>query len=96
MERVAALARLTLSDGEADRMATDLDTVLEYVETLRRVETERDRAHLPSDPAEESPTREDRPVEPLDPELALANAPERAGTAFVVPEGDRRGGRGIA
>ena len=40
MERVAALARLSLSEGEADRMATDLDTILEYVETLRRVDTD--------------------------------------------------------
>ena len=41
-----------------------------------------------------TPLREDRAVAPLDPELALANAPEREGTAFVVPkviEGEEEG-----
>jgi len=33
-----------------------------------------------------APMREDRAVPGIDPELALANAPERQGTAFVVPK----------
>ena len=41
-----------------------------------------------------TPLREDRAAAPLDPELAVANAPQREGSAFVVPkviEGDEEG-----
>ena len=93
VERVAALARLLLSDEEAERMAAELDTILEYVETLGRLDTDgvEPTSHvLPV----ATPLRQDRPVAPLDPELAVANAPEREGSAFVVPkviEGEEEG-----
>jgi len=93
VERVAALARLSLSDDEAERMAAELDTILGYVETLSRLDTAgvEPTAHvLPV----ETPLRQDRPVAPLDAGLALANAPERDGSAFVVPkviEGEEEG-----
>ena len=41
-----------------------------------------------------TPMRDDRGVMSIDPELAVANAPELAGTAFVVPkviEGEEEG-----
>ena len=91
--KVAALARLSLDDGAAERMASELDQILEYVQTLSQVDT-RDvepTAHAIPLP---TPLREDRASPPLDPELAVANAPEREGTAFVVPkviEGDEEG-----
>ena len=93
VERVAALARLWISDEAAARMAADLDTLLEYVETLRQVDTRG------VDPTSHviplaTPMREDRPVPGLDPELAVANAPESCGSAFVVPkviEGEEEG-----
>ena len=93
VERVAALARLSLSDREADRFTADLDTILEYVETVRRVET--DGIEPTSHPLPlATPIREDRAVEPMDPGLALANAPEHEAWAFVVPkviEGEEEG-----
>ena len=39
VHRVAKLARLALSDAEADRMTNDLDHILEYVEKLRELDT---------------------------------------------------------
>jgi aspartyl-tRNA(Asn)/glutamyl-tRNA(Gln) amidotransferase subunit C len=93
VERVAALARLSLSEQEAARMASELETVLAYAESLNELDTRgvEPTAHaLPL----ATPMREDREEPPLDPELALANAPERAGTAFVVPrvlEGEEEG-----
>jgi Asp-tRNA(Asn)/Glu-tRNA(Gln) amidotransferase C subunit len=41
-----------------------------------------------------TPLREDVPAAPLDPELAVSNAPEHEGSAFVVPKviGDEEGG----
>ncbi len=39
VERVAALARLSLSDEEAERFAAELDSFLGYIETLRELDT---------------------------------------------------------
>lgn len=85
VERVAALARLSLSDEEAERMAAELDTILEYVETLSRLGTDGVEPTSHVIPLA-TPLRQDRAVAPLDVELALANAPEREGSAFVVPK----------
>ena len=83
--RVAALARLSVSAEEADRLARDLDRMLEYVETLKAVDTTDVEPTSHVVPIE-TPMREDRAVPAIDPELALANAPERQGFAFVVPK----------
>ena len=93
VERIAALARLSLSDEEADRMAGELDTILEYVETLAEIDTEGIGPTSHAIPLA-APLREDRAVPGMDPELAIGNAPERAGSAFVVPkviEGEEEG-----
>jgi aspartyl-tRNA(Asn)/glutamyl-tRNA(Gln) amidotransferase subunit C len=82
--RIAHLARLSLSDEEAGAMAADLDTILGYVEKLRALDTGgvEPTAHvLPL----ATPFRPDEPHPSLAPEAAVANAPEHAGTAFVVP-----------
>ena len=78
------LARLAFSEAEAGAMAQDLEQILEHVRSLDALDTSgvSPTAHgfdL------ETPLRRDRPVSPLDPELAVANAPERQGTAFLVP-----------
>ena len=93
VERIAALARISLSDDEAARLASELDTILGYVETLSEVATEgvEPTAHVIPLP---TPLREDRASPPMDPEAAVANAPDRHGSAFVVPkviEGEEEG-----
>ena len=93
MERVAALARLSVSDGEAERLAVELDRLLEYVDTLDRLDTTgiEPTAHAIS---VATPIRQDRAEPPIDPELAMANAPQREGSAFLVPkviEGEEEG-----
>ena len=83
--RIAELARLALSDAESDRLVAELDTMLGYVETLSEVSTEgvEPTAHvIPL----ATPLREDRAAQPMDPEAAMANAPDRHGSAFVVPK----------
>ena len=93
VERIAALARLSVSDGEALRLARELESILTYAEQLAGLDT----SGVPptSHPIElRTPLREDLPEAALDPELALANAPEREGFAFVVPkviEGEEEG-----
>jgi aspartyl-tRNA(Asn)/glutamyl-tRNA(Gln) amidotransferase subunit C len=93
VKKVAALARPSLGEGAAERMTSELDQILEYVQTLSQVDTTdiEPTAHPVPLP---TPLREDRAAMPLDPELAVANAPQREGTAFVVPqviEGDEEG-----
>jgi aspartyl-tRNA(Asn)/glutamyl-tRNA(Gln) amidotransferase subunit C len=85
LAHVAALARLALSEDEIASMSRDLEQMLEYVATLDRLDTE---GVPPTAHGFElaTPLRPDQPVEPLDPELAVANAPERQGTAFLVPK----------
>jgi aspartyl-tRNA(Asn)/glutamyl-tRNA(Gln) amidotransferase subunit C len=84
VERVAELARLSVSDAEAERLAVELEAILAQAQELAAVDT----AGVPptAHPVElATPLRADVPEPPLDPERALANAPEREGTAFVVP-----------
>jgi aspartyl-tRNA(Asn)/glutamyl-tRNA(Gln) amidotransferase subunit C len=84
VEHAARLARLELSDDEKERMTTQLDAILGYMETLNTLDT-----------ADVEPTttvipmisvmRDDEVRPSLDREDALANAPEREGAYFRVP-----------
>ena len=93
VERIAELARLSLADDEALRLASELEAILGYAEQLAALDTT--GVEPTSHPIElATPLREDVPEPPLDPELALSNAPEREGSAFVVPkviEGEEAG-----
>lgn len=82
---IAHLARLSLDADEVVQMAADLDRVLEYVATLDELDTSgiTPTAHAI---ALETPLRSDEPTQGMDPELAIANAPAAAGTAFSVPK----------
>lgn len=84
VERVAGLARLALDEEEILRATTQLDAILGYVAQLGEVDTtdvEPTSHALPL----RTPLREDRAVAPMPPDLAVANAPQRDGSAFVVP-----------
>jgi aspartyl-tRNA(Asn)/glutamyl-tRNA(Gln) amidotransferase subunit C len=82
---VANLARLALDEDETAAMTEQLDTVLEFARSLESLDTEgiEPTSHpLPI----HTPWREDRCEAPLPAEQAVANAPERSDTAFVVPK----------
>jgi len=84
VEHVARLARLALSADEKDRMRSQLDAILGYVEQLRRVDTVgvEPTAHvLPL----VNVMRDDevRPSYPAD--AMLANAPDAQDGQFRVP-----------
>ena len=85
VERVAALARLRLSEEEALGIAHDLDEFLQHVTALEQLDTTGVEPTYHAIPLP-TPLRSDSATECLDPELALGNAPEREGTAFVVPK----------
>ncbi len=93
MERVAALARLSVSDAEAERLAVELGRLLEYVDTLDGLDTTGIEPTAHVIPVA-TPIRQDRAEPPIDPELAVANAPQHEGSAFLVPkviEGEEEG-----
>lgn len=85
VERIADLARLDLSEAEAVRMTADIEAILGYVAALDTLDTTGVEPTTHAVPLA-TPLRDDRAVAPLDPERALANAPERDGFAFVVPK----------
>ena len=82
--RIAQLARLSLSEDEAGAMAADLDTILGYVQKLQTLDTEGVEPTVHVMPLA-TPFRADEPRPSLPAEVALGNAPESQGSAFVVP-----------
>lgn len=82
---VAALARLALDEDEAVSMAGHLEKILDHVATLDALDT---TGVEPTLHGFEIPTpfRADRAGPPMDPELAVANAPASEGSAFLVPK----------
>ena len=82
---VAQLARLEIDDADVDRFAGQIGTILEYVDTLKQVDT----TGVPATSHAITLTnafREDEEQDHLDPQAALANAPEKEDGAFVVPK----------
>ncbi len=84
VEHVARLARLDLSDAEKERMRSQLDAILTYIDKLRRLDTDRVEPTSHAIPTV-NVMREDevRPCFPT--EAMLANAPEREGDFVRVP-----------
>ena len=82
---IAALARLALTDTEVQAMARHLELILEYVASLDSLDTTgvEPTAHGFDF---EMPSRPDRAEPPLDPEVAVSNAPQRQASAFLVPK----------
>jgi aspartyl-tRNA(Asn)/glutamyl-tRNA(Gln) amidotransferase subunit C len=84
VERVAALAHLTLTPGEADLFARQLAEILTYVAQLSTLET----AGVPPTShvlAAGTVLRPDEPQPGLPRDEALSAAPEQADGLFKVP-----------
>ncbi|HWP57421.1 MAG TPA: Asp-tRNA(Asn)/Glu-tRNA(Gln) amidotransferase subunit GatC [Candidatus Acidoferrales bacterium] len=82
---VAALARLEFSAAEEEVLTGQLDSILQYVDKLDRVDTSgvEPLAHVIDIV---NAFREDRVVNEPAPESILANAPEREKHFFKVPK----------
>ena len=82
---VANLARLDLDEAATVKFAGQIGNILEYVDTLNRVDTD---GVPPTSHAIfiTNAFREDEVHEHLDRDAALANAPEKEDGNFVVPK----------
>ena len=84
VEHVARLARLELSEPEKERLRSQLDAILTYIDKLRQLNTDTVEPTSHAIPMV-NVLREDavRPCVPV--EEMLANAPEREGDFVRVP-----------
>ena len=85
VERIAELARLTLTSDEASRFARDLTAILEYAADIARVDT---TGVSPAGSSGSAAWREDTPVASLPRKTVTDVAPDAAGDAglFRVPK----------
>lgn len=83
--KIANLARLELSPGEVEKYGDQLSAILDYVETLNKLDVKdiEPTAHAIMVP---TPFREDEPRADTTREKSLANAPDREETFFKVPK----------
>jgi aspartyl-tRNA(Asn)/glutamyl-tRNA(Gln) amidotransferase subunit C len=84
VEHVARLARLELSQEERERMTSQLDAILGYMDALNALDTSGIEPTTTVIPMV-TVMREDVVRPSLDREEALANAPDREGMFFRVP-----------
>ena len=82
---VADLARLEVDDQLVDKLAEQLGTILEYMETLESVDTKgvRPTSHAIS---MTNAFREDEEAQIFNRDSALANAPDKEEGNFIVPK----------
>ena len=82
---VADLARLELDEASIDAFAEQIATILDYADMLNRVDTD---GVSPTSHAISltNAFRDDEQKEHLEPDLALANAPEKEEGNFIVPK----------
>jgi aspartyl-tRNA(Asn)/glutamyl-tRNA(Gln) amidotransferase subunit C len=82
---VARLARINLTEEEANAFQKQLDGVLTYVETLRQADVSHVEAAAHALPIF-NVFREDAANEWFTAEQALSNAPRKANDLFIVPK----------
>jgi aspartyl-tRNA synthetase len=85
VRHIAKLARLKLSESEALLYQKDLNSILEYVETLRELDAENVRPMSHVIPMQ-NVWREDKPGKTGKAEEILSNAPKREKDFFKVPK----------
>jgi len=85
VRHVARLARLELSEDDEVVMTHQMNTILEYMDALNTVDT---TGIAPTTHAIQNRNvfRPDRVLGSLHREAALANAPEKDQTCFIVPK----------
>ena len=85
VERIAKLAHLTIAPDDAPRFAEQLSAILEYAESIQRVDT---TGVPPLSDSASIAWREDAPATSLPRDLVLEEAPDASPSAglFRVPK----------
>ena len=91
VREIALLARLELSEQEIERMTTDLDAILGYVDALKELDTTAVEPMTHAVPFD-CPLRPDIVGVSLPVEETLQNAPRREANFFQVPRIVTKGG----
>lgn len=84
VQHVAKLARLQLSQGEAENLTTQLGNILDHIEQLKQLDTS-DVEPTRHVAVEQMPVRPDSAREGLPQDLALSSAARTSGGGFAVP-----------
>jgi aspartyl-tRNA(Asn)/glutamyl-tRNA(Gln) amidotransferase subunit C len=85
VRHVAKLARLALSDAEIERLAPQLESILEYVAMMDKLDVSNVEPMAHALPLT-NVLRDDVVTPSLPLEKVLQNAPERDGAFFAVPK----------
>jgi len=85
LDYTAHLARLTLTDREKELFGGQLDSIVGYVKKIGELNIDGVEPTLHGQPVH-NVFRKDEPVESLDRETVLKNAPQRVGDEFKMPK----------
>ena len=85
VEHVALLARLKFDEREKERLTTQLNSILEYMDKLQELDTNRVEPTFHA-VVRRNVFREDRVLPSNPPELSLSNAPDGDRGFFRVPK----------
>lgn len=90
VERVAKLARITLTDDEKQRLCVEMEAIIEFADKLNELDA---TGILPTTHAVpiENIFREDERTGSFDRDVLLKNAAEQDGTCFLVPRAVEEG-----
>ena len=86
VKRVARLARIAVTDDEAEQLKGSLNGILDFVEQLNEVDVEGVEPMTSAVEGLSLPMREDVVTAGNDPEKVLKNAPKSEDGFFVVPK----------
>lgn len=84
IERIAHLARLSLTPAESESFAAKLSSILDYFNQIRQVDTKGVEPMVTPVDIEQY-LREDERKEGVPVDEALSGAPDRSGNLFKVP-----------
>ncbi len=83
--RIAKLARIDVEEPEVEGLVTELNNILDWVETLNAIPTDGVEPMVGVG-VKRAPLREDVATDGEQAEAVLANAPDPASTYFTVPK----------
>ena len=85
VRHVAMLARLALTDAEVEAMRDDLNSILGHIDEIQRLDLQ-SVAPMAHATQVVNVTREDIAKASFAQDVAISNAPQSEGGAFVIPQ----------